>query len=339
MGVKGSLAGTALRKAYVQFADVNVQKTLREVGVEATDANGNLRRMADVMRDIAVATKDLPTAERLAFMKDVFDVRGMMSGMSLTKDVKELNAFLAKLKDVSDQADATARAMDAGIGGSFRLFQSAVEGAMNATGEALNSTIKPMGERITAVINSFTKWIEANKGLVASIAVTAGSIAALGAALLTISTVSRVLSAGIGALSGVFGAFAGVASALAANGRTAAECYALGLDPAEATNDFRIVSIDFEDGKSKVEWEPKVNRWTGAEIQVVLKGAESLDGVWHEVDKASEECKAKFRFLKVVVELKYGGRTILNGCLELSRGCSARAALAHRVLQNLCGLR
>ena len=84
---------------------------------------------------------------------------------------------------VCPSAPRSARAMDAGIGGSFRLFKSAVEGAMNATGEALNSTIKPMVERITAVINSFTKWIEANKGLVASIAVTAGSIAALGAAL------------------------------------------------------------------------------------------------------------------------------------------------------------
>ena len=57
------------------------------------------------------------------------------------------------------------------------------------------------------------------------------------------------------------------------------------------------------DGKPKVEWEPKANRWTGAEIQAVLKGAESLDGDWHEVDKASEEDKAKFRFFKVVVEL------------------------------------
>ena len=68
MGVKGSLAGAALRKAYVQFADVKVQKTLREVGVEATDANGNLRKMSEVMRDIAIATKRLPTAERLAFI-------------------------------------------------------------------------------------------------------------------------------------------------------------------------------------------------------------------------------------------------------------------------------
>ena len=249
MGVKGSLAGTALRKAYVQFADVQVQKVLREVGVEATDANGNLRRMADVMRDIAVATAKLPTAERLAFMKDVFDVRGMMSGMSLTKDVKELDAFLAKLKDVSGQADATAKAMDAGIGGSFRLFRSAVEGAMNATGEALNSTIKPMVERITAVINSFTKWIEANRGLVASIAVTAGSIAALGAALLAVGTVSRVLSGGIGALSAVFSAFAGVQAALAGKGIVVQGAFSL---MARAFSDYRNAAIPAMVGTSRL---------------------------------------------------------------------------------------
>lgn len=249
MGVKGSLAGTALRKSYVQFADIKVQKTLREVGVEATDSSGNLRRMAEVMRDIAVATKKLPTADRLAFMKDVFDVRGMMSGMSLTKDIGELDEFLAKLKDVSGQADATAKAMDAGIGGSFRLFQSAVEGAMNATGEALNSTIKPMVERITAVINSFTKWIEANKGLVASIAVTAGSIAALGAALLTIGTVGRVLSTGIGALSGVFSAFAGVQAALAGKGVLVQGAFSL---MARAFADYRNTAIPAMVGTSRL---------------------------------------------------------------------------------------
>ena len=49
------------------------------------------------------------------------------------------------------------------------------------------------------------------------------------------------------------------------------------------TNNFRIVSIEFVDGKSKVEWEPKTNRWTGAEIQAVLKGAERLEGPWADV--------------------------------------------------------
>ena len=68
-------------------------------------------------------------------------------------------------------------------------------------------------------------------------------------------------------------------------------------------NDCRIVSIEMVDGKPKVEWEPKTNRWTGVEIQAVLRGAESLDGEWHEVDKASESDKAKYRFFKVEVEL------------------------------------
>ena len=88
-----------------------------------------------------------------------------------------------------------------------------------------------------------------------------------------------------------------------ANGRTAAECYALGLDPADATNDFRIVSIELVDGEPKVEWVPKVNRWTGAEIQAVLKGAESLDGEWKSLEGATAEEKAAMRFFKVVVEL------------------------------------
>ena len=62
-----------------------------------------------------------------------------------------------------------------------------------------------------------------------------------------------------------------------------AECYALGLDPTLDTNNSRIVSIELVDGEPKVEWEPKVNRWTGAEIQAVLKGAATLDGPWEDV--------------------------------------------------------
>ena len=216
MGIKGSLAGTALRKAYVQFADVKVQNVLRDVGVEAVDANGNLRKMAEIMRDVAAATSKMPTAERLSFMKDVFDVRGMMSGLSLAGNIEELDKFLARLRDVSGQADETARAMDRGIGGSFRLFQSAVEGTMNAVGEALSSTLQPMVARITAAINTFTKWVETNKGLVTSIAATVASIGVFGAAMFTVGTASRVLSAGVGvvstAISGISGAFAALCS-------------------------------------------------------------------------------------------------------------------------------
>ena len=94
------------------------------------------------------------------------------------------------------------------------------------------------------------------------------------------------------------------ADARAANGRTAAECYALGLDPAGATNDFRIVSIEIVDGEPKVEWEPKVNRWTGAELNAVLKGAAALKGDWKSVEGATPAEKAAMRFFTVVVEVQ-----------------------------------
>ena len=52
-----------------------------------------------------------------------------------------------------------------------------------------------------------------------------------------------------------------------------------------------------------MEWEPKTNRWTGAEIQAVLKGAERLDGEWKAVEGATAAEKAAMRFFKVVVEV------------------------------------
>ena len=81
----------------------------------------------------------------------------------------------------------------------------------------------------------------------------------------------------------------------------AAECYALGLDPADATNDFRIVSIEMVDDGAEVEWEPKTNRWTGMELNAVVKGAAALDGEWKSVEGAAAAEKAAMRFFKVVV--------------------------------------
>ena len=47
-----------------------------------------------------------------------------------------------------------------------------------------------------------------------------------------------------------------------------------------------------------------MNRWTGAEIQAVLKGAVTLDGEWKAVEGATAAEKAAMRFFKVVVEVQ-----------------------------------
>ena len=197
MGIKGSLAGTALRKSFSQFAKVKVQDQLRSVGVETVDANGNLRKMAEIMRDIAKAMSTMPTAEKLAFAEDIFDIRGSLAGLTLTANTDELDAMLAKLQDVEGVAADTAKKMDAGLGGAFRLLLSAAEGAMNAIADAMNSTLQPLVVKVTAVINAFTQWIEANQGLVTAFAVTVAGAAGLAVVLIAIGVAAKGAAAGI----------------------------------------------------------------------------------------------------------------------------------------------
>ena len=125
VGLKGSLAGTALRKSYSQFAKVKIQDKLASVGVRALEANGNLRRMADVIRDLSAAMSRMPTGQRIAFAEEIFDLRGSLAGLSLTGNVAQLDEFLGKLRDVDGVAATTSQKMDAGLGGSFRLLKSA----------------------------------------------------------------------------------------------------------------------------------------------------------------------------------------------------------------------
>lgn len=218
VGLKGSLAGTALRKSFSQFAKVKIQDKLASVGVRAVDATGNLRKMADIVRDLAGAMNAMPTAQRIAFAEEIFDLRGSLAGLSLTGNVAQLDEFLGKLRDVDGVAATTSQKMDAGLGGSFRLLKSAVEGAMNAIGAAVSDTLQPFTDRITSVINALTNWIERNVGLVTAFAATVAGAAALGAAILAVGLACKGVAAAAGLARGVLVSFGAVQRAVAGSG-------------------------------------------------------------------------------------------------------------------------
>ena len=197
LGIKGSLAGTALRKSFSQFAKTDVQEKLKAVGVATVDASGNLRKMKDIMADIGRVMAAMPSAEKIAFAEEIFDIRGSLAGLSLGGNVKELDAFIAKLQDINGTAKITAEEMDAGLGGSFRKLMSAIEGAMNAIGKALEGTLQPLVNKLTGATLAVIEWIEANQGMVTAFAATVAGAAALGAALIAIGVAAKGAAAGI----------------------------------------------------------------------------------------------------------------------------------------------
>ena len=85
-----------------------------------------------------------------------------------------------------------------------------------------------------------------------------------------------------------------------------AECYVVGLDPENETNDFRIVSFPLKaDGTPDLEniaVDPPKSQWNVPGARAVVKGAATLDGEWKSVEGTTAAEKAAMRFFKVVVE-------------------------------------
>lgn len=202
MGIKGSLAGTALRKAYSQFANVDIQGKLKAIGnIDTIDKSGNLRAMPDIMADIAEVMNKMPSAERLAFAEEIFDLRGALAGLQLGGNIEQLRSFIAMLKDVDGVAERTAAEMEDGIGGAFRMLESAAEGVQISVGRIIGEAMTPYIKKISTMLTSVAEWAAANKDVVISIAKGIGILGAAGAGLVTLGVSAKIAAKAIGLLS------------------------------------------------------------------------------------------------------------------------------------------
>ncbi len=202
LGIKGSMAGTALRNAFMSFANTNVQEKMAELGVQVLDASGNIRPMATLMGELGVAMADLPTGQKLALTTELFGLRGQLAGLGLGKSSAELQAFIDKLKNVDGVAKKTATEMDAGIGGSLRILASAVEAVQLAIGRAVSEVIQPFITVVSTAAGEVAAWIKNNQWLVTGVILATAAISAAGVAMLVVGKSIAMLAGLYGALSG-----------------------------------------------------------------------------------------------------------------------------------------
>lgn len=194
-GVKGSQAGTVLKAIQTRLAsDKNAQATYAKLGIDTTDAQGNLRKVNDVLIDLGKTLQSMPSADRLATIKTLFGQYGL-SGVALT------TANFQELNDAIDRAGGTAQrvaqTMDDGLGGAVRITKSAVEGFALAVGESLVPTLTSFAKSVQSAAASLTSWTQANPAAIQS---TASLVVKFGAASAVLYAVSKACSV---ALSGV----------------------------------------------------------------------------------------------------------------------------------------
>ena len=184
MGIRGSMAGTALSKTYKRLADPKVREYLKTTfGVDAVDAAGNLRDVATVLGEIGKAISGLGNADQIAALEEIFDARGALAGGQLSINTKGIDELLAKYRQAEDYAKKAATAMDKGLGGAARIASSALEGLKIAVGEALAPALIKILQVLTGLANLLKSVSETCPWLITGIAGVAAGMATLGTAL------------------------------------------------------------------------------------------------------------------------------------------------------------
>lgn len=217
-GIKGTLAGTALRRAYLNLASPALQKKIKNLtGVSAVDADGNLRPLAGVITEIGRATANLPNARRLDIFSQIFGDRAVVAASSFASSAASFEDLQLTLNNAAGTAARTARMMDDTLGGSFRRLMSAAEGVAIAVGESLSPVVSSLADVATHVAGQLTSLIQKNRGLVVGLALTSAAAIVAGSALVAIggslsmaafalSGIRKTAVAGLGILPGLLGA-------------------------------------------------------------------------------------------------------------------------------------
>ena len=196
MGIKGSMAGRQMKNVLLRMGKEGseIAKTL---GVDIKDTEGNMKNLPMLLKDFHEKTKNMGNVQAMNIFNEAFGKIGLNAAMlgaegadgirKVSEEMSKLNGFTLK----------TANIMDAGIGGSLRMFWSAVDGVVIAIGESLVPVINLVSGGATLLLNSITPLIENFKSLGLWITGAFAALAGGAALLITVAGVMTVLSGAV----------------------------------------------------------------------------------------------------------------------------------------------
>jgi TP901 family phage tail tape measure protein len=179
-GIKGSQAGTALRAGFLRLAapPKTAAGAISELGMSISDASGNIRPINEILGELQGKLGGVSQEKKIKLIKDLFGAEASSSFLYLVDNVDKLNAMTGAAHQSSEglgEATKAARIMENNLGGSFRNFESAMEGFKIAFIEPLEPMVRFIVDLGSTVVNFLT-------GLPAPIRV----LISLGGGLLTV---------------------------------------------------------------------------------------------------------------------------------------------------------
>ena len=182
-GLQGSMGGTALSTILNRLAapPKAARKALDQLDIKTADANGNLRQIPDILKEIYDKTQGMGTAKKGGLFKAIAGEEAV-KGMAHLVDqagIGDLQDFIATLRNTQGEAAATARIMTDNLKGDMITLSSAWQDLGIELEEQQDGALRELSKSIIGIIRGVKNWARENPALSAGLVRTAAIIAGL----------------------------------------------------------------------------------------------------------------------------------------------------------------
>ncbi len=195
-GVKGSIAGTALRNTFNGLLSgvTLTGEAFGEYTFSAIRADGTMKGFASTIDELRGYFQQMTEAERVANAQAIAGQRGYNGLLAiLNASDAEYQKLTASINGCSGAAERMASIRMDNMKGQLTLLQSAWEALRVTVGENFTGAMRGVYSVLTDVVTGFNQWLQQHPALVKGVAAFVGVLGAAVAALTAVATVTKVL--------------------------------------------------------------------------------------------------------------------------------------------------
>jgi TP901 family phage tail tape measure protein len=207
-GIQGELAGTSIRGILATIANPSgeARKALEDLGVQFSDAEGNMLSLVDIFAQFEHSLEGLGKFAKLEILAKIFPNRQVAAvAGTIARGARDLSAFTETLRDAGGAAGEVAAVQLNTLKGSFTLAMSAANGLGITIGKELAPYLRLAFETATRVIRQFEAFAGQNRRLIIIAASASAALLGFGATLVVVGVSLKVTAFAVGALVSVIG--------------------------------------------------------------------------------------------------------------------------------------
>ena len=223
-GIKSSQAGTSLRTIMNNLSgDVKIcGKSIGEVTVQTTNADGSMRDLSDILADCRTAFAGLSESEKASAAESLVGKNAMSGFLALMnageEDIAKLSGAIA---DCDGTAEAMADTMNDNLEGQLTILKSQLQELAISFGEILLPAIKSIVSFLQGFVDVLNSMPDGMKQTIVTIALVAAALGpvliVVGKVITAVGTIMTIVPKVAGVINTVKGAFAALNATMLAN--------------------------------------------------------------------------------------------------------------------------